>query len=417
MPISMICNNWKNTHTKVAFHLEIITFIFSTITLLIAMVDNNLSMKLFNISSILALLTLIIRGKPANTDWKTMIIPASILFIGVVDIIWYELFKVENSFFRGTYHSYINTAKIFIFGAFMVYLAATSRIKFEKDIILYCFYSISFLIFGLALFQKYSAGMDRVDFGIGTSTGAAYSIMLLGLISAVSILYTQKNHPLLFIVNAVLILAALIMTQTRSTVLIFPIICCIAIATHYNKKPKKLFLSVCAFLVLLIMLGLIFSKPIAHRYEAAVKDIDLYQQDNSHSSLGARLAMYEVGITIFQNEPLKWRSAEERAKKTEAMITHNKSLSSTLPFLNIHLHNELIESASLKGLVGAISTLSFYVALLFSVYYYRSLGLFIFALAIIGLGLSDVIIWSRSIPIIIICGIMVMLLFNSKRER
>jgi O-antigen ligase len=413
----MNAQTWKGRSEKAAFIMEYGTFIFSAVTLLVAMVNNNLSMKLFNICGILALLTLIIKGRSSNLTWKSFALPASILFIGIIDLIWYKLFKVNNSPFQATYHNYINTVRVFIFGFFMVLLAATTKIKYKSSALLYLLYSVSFIILGYALFQKFSIGLDRIDFGIGTSTGAAYSIMLVGLISAVAILYTPKSHPLLFVLNTVMVFAALVMTQTRSSILIFPVICCITIVTYYLKNPKKLFLGVCGFMALLIVLGLVFSQSIAKRYDAAVNDINLYQQGKGNTSLGARFAMYEAGLMIFKDAPLSWRSADERSYEVSELIKQDKTLSPVRLFTNIHLHNEIIESASLKGIVGILSIIAFYAALMFSVYYYRSLGLFAFSLAIIGTGLSDVILWARSIPIIIVCGLTLLLLFNKQRSK
>lgn len=413
----MNAQTWKGRTEKAAFIMEYGTFIFSAVTLLVAMVNNNLSMKLFNICGILALLTLIIKERSSNLTWKSFALPASILFIGIIDLIWYKLFKVNNSPFQATYHNYINTVRVFIFGFFMVLLAATTKIKYKSSALLYLLYSVSFIILGYALFQKFSIGLDRIDFGIGTSTGAAYSIMLVGLISAVAILYTPKSHPLLFVLNTVMVFAALVMTQTRSSILIFPVICCITIVTYYLKNPKKLFLGVCGFMALLIVLGLVFSQSIAKRYDAAVNDINLYQQGKGNTSLGARFAMYEAGLMIFKDAPLNWRSADERSYEVSELIKQDKTLSPVRLFTNIHLHNEIIESASLKGIVGILSIIAFYAALMFSVYYYRSLGLFAFSLAIIGTGLSDVILWARSIPIIIVCGLTLLLLFNKQRSK
>lgn len=416
MPVSMNAQTWKGRSEKVAFIMEYGTFIISAATLVVAMINNNLSMKLFNICGILAILTLIIKGRSSNINWKIFALPASILFIGIIDLIWYKLFKVSNSPFQATYHNYINTVRVFIFGFFIVLLAATTKIKYKSSVLLYLLYSVSFIILGYALFQKFSIGMDRIDFGIGTSTGAAYSIMLVGLISAVSILYIPKSHPLLFVLNTVMVFAALVMTQTRSSILIFPIICCITIVTYYLGNPKKLFLGVCGFMALLIVLGLVFSQSIAKRYDAAVNDINLYQQGKGNTSLGARFAMYEAGLMIFKDAPLSWRSADERSYEVSELIKQDKTLSPVRLFTNIHLHNEIIESASLKGMVGILSIIAFYAALMFSVYYYRSLGLFAFSLAIIGTGLSDVILWARSIPIIIVCGLTLLLLFNKQRS-
>lgn len=412
----MSAQTWKGRSEKAASVMEYGTFILSAATLLVAMVNNNLSMKLFNICGILAVLTLIIKGRSSNINWKVFALPASILFIGIIDLIWYKLFKVNNSPFQATYHNYINTVRVFIFGFFMVLLAATTKFKYKNSVLLYLLYSVSFIILGYALFQKFSIGMERINFGIGTSTGAAYSIMLVGLISAVSILHTPKSHPLLFVLNTVMIFAALMMTQTRSSILIFPVICCLTITTYYLKNPKKLFLGICGFLALIMVLGLVFSQSIATRYDAAVKDINLYQQGKGATSLGARFAMYESGITLFKEAPLKWRSAEERSQEIASLSEKNKTLGAAMKYINVHLHNEIIENASLKGIVGVISVLCFYAALMFSAYYYRTLGLFAFALAIIGTGLSDVLIWARSVPIIIICGLTLLLLFNKIRS-
>jgi len=416
MPVSMSAQTWKGRSEKAASVMEYGTFILSAATLLVAMVNNNLSMKLFNICGILAVLTLIIKGRSSYINWKVFALPASILFIGIIDLIWYKLFKVNNSPFQATYHNYINTVRVFIFGFFMVLLAATTKFKYKSSVLLYLLYCVSFIILGYALFQKFSIGMERIDFGIGTSTGAAYSIMLVGLISAVSILHTPKSHPLLFVLNTVMIFAALMMTQTRSSILIFPVICCLTITTYYLKNPKKLFLGICGFLALMMVLGLVFSQSIATRYDAAVKDINLYQQGKGATSLGARFAMYESGITLFKEAPLKWRSAEERSQEIASLSVKNKTLGAAMKYINVHLHNEIIENASLKGIVGVISVLCFYAALMFSAYYYRTLGLFAFALAIIGTGLSDVLIWARSVPIIIICGLTLLLLFNKIRS-
>lgn len=408
---------WKGYTQKTASVLEIITFTLCAVTLLTALINNNLSMKLFNITGVLAILTLIARGKAATLTGKACILPAAILLIGIVDVIWYSMFKMDNSPFRATYHSYLNTAKIFLFGTFIVLLASTSKFKVKKNALLYLFYAVSFIIFGYAAWLKFNAGMARIDFGIGTATGAAYSIMLIGIVSAISILYVEKSHPLLFLLNTAAIFTALIFTQTRSAVLLFPVICAITLVLYLSKAPKKLFLSVITFLTLLVVLSFIFSKPISQRYESAMHDIEKYQTKNdSQSSLGARLAMYQVGFDIFEDAPLAWRSAEERAQSAKGLVAWDKSLMGVMPFLNVHLHNEFIEAGSLKGLAGVLSTLLFYAGLFYAVYYYRSLGLFAFTLAIIGLGLSDVLIWSRSIPIIIICGTTVLLFFQSQRE-
>lgn len=402
-------NTWKPYAKKVSTILEVVTYLLCFATLIIALFNNNLSMKVYNITAITGLLALISRGKPHYYPARYWLLPLSILIIGLLDVIWYSTFKVDNSPFRATYHSYLNTAKIFIFGAFLTLLALTSQLKMKRAWLLYILYSVSFLIAGYAWYIKSTTGMERIDFGIGTATGAAYSMMFVGIVSGVSIMYTQRNHPFLFLLNAIAIFYALSLTQTRSSLLLFPVIVALALVTRYLKAPRKLFFSVVGFFVALIVLVAVFSKPIYHRYHEGVADLNQYSQGNSISSLGARLAMYETGFDIFKEAPFAARSADTRAQRMTELANEHPYLRGALEFSNVHLHNEFVEAASLKGMAGVLSTLFFYIALFFTVFHHRSLGMFALTLAIVGTGLSDVILWSRSIPIILITAIVLML--------
>lgn len=415
MPVLSHVNSWKPYTRKVSCILEVTAYLLCFVTLIVALFNNNLSMKLYNITAITGILALVLRGKPNRFSVQNWLLPLSILIIGVIDVLWYSAFKVDNSPFRATYHSYLNTGKIFIFGACLTLLVLTSKIRFKKELPLYLLYSLSFIIAGYACYLKATTGTPRLDFGIGTATGAAYSIMFVGIVSSISILYSQRNHPLLFLVNVLAVFYVLVLTQTRSTLLIFPVICALALVAGYLKSPKKMFFSVIGFLIALVVLVAVFSKPIYNRYHEGVSDLTRYSNGNSNNSLGARLAMYEIGFDIFKEAPLAARSADARGQRMNELATQHNYLKSTLKFANIHLHNEFIEAASLKGIAGVLSTLLFYAALFFTVYYHRSLGLFAMTLAIIGTGLSDVILWSRSIPIILITAIVLMLFIKKNR--
>lgn len=415
MPALRYFDSWKLYSKNISYWLEISTYLLCFVTLIIALFDNDLSMKLYTAAAILGVMALISRGKPENFLLQNLLLPLAILAIGIIDIIWYSTFKTDNSLFRSTYHSYLNTAKIFILATVLTYLALSSKIRFKKELPLYILYSVSFIIAGYAHYIKHSSSMARLDFGIGTATGAAYSIMFVGIVSGISILYTQRKHPVLFLLNAAAIVYALGLTQTRSSLLIFPVICTLALVAGYIKSPKKLFYSVIGFLGLLAILISFLSKPMTERYYQGVRDLNSYNAGNSNNSLGARLAMYEVGLDIFLEAPLSARSAEQRVESIKELATQQTYLKGALRYANVHLHNEFIEAASLKGIAGILSTLFFYAALFFTVYHHRSLGLFAITLAIIGTGLSDVILWSRSIPIVLITAIVLMIFVKKNR--
>ncbi|HCQ2689113.1 TPA: O-antigen ligase, partial [Escherichia coli] len=255
------------------------------------------------------------------------------------------------------------------------------------------------LIAGYAMYINSIHENDRISFGVGTATGAAYSTMLIGIVSGVAILYTKKNHPFLFLLNSCAVLYVLALTQTRATLLLFPIICVAALIAYYNKSPKKFTSSIVLLIAILASIVIIFNKPIQNRYNEALNDLNSYTNANSVTSLGARLAMYEIGLNIFIKSPFSFRSAESRAENMNLLVAEHNRLRGALEFSNVHLHNEIIEAGSLKGLMGIISILFLYFSLFYTAYKRRALGLLILTLGIVGIGLSDVIIWARSIPI------------------
>lgn len=401
---------------KSSMILEIITYILCFFSMIIAFVDNTFSIKIYNITAIVCLLSLILRGRQENYNIKNLILPLSIFLIGLLDLIWYSAFKVDNSPFRATYHSYLNTAKIFIFGSFIVFLTLTSQLKSKKESVLYTLYSLSFLIAGYAMYINSIHENNRISFGVGTATGAAYSTMLIGIVSGVAILYTKKNHPFLFLLNSCAVLYVLALTQTRATLLLFPIICVAALIAYYNKSPKKFTSSIVLLIAILASIVIIFNKPIQNRYNEALNDLNSYTNANSVTSLGARLAMYEIGLNIFIKSPFSFRSAESRAESMNLLVAEHNRLRGALEFSNVHLHNEIIEAGSLKGLMGIFSTLFLYFSLFYIAYKKRALGLLILTLGIVGIGLSDVIIWARSIPIIIISAIVLLLVINNRNN-
>ncbi|MED9013566.1 O-antigen ligase [Escherichia marmotae] len=416
MPTFIKLQSWKPYALKSSTILEIMTYILSFFSLIIAFVDNTFSIKIYNITAVVCLLSLILRGRQGNYNIKKLILPLSIFFIGLLDLIWYSLFKVDNSPFRATYHNYLNTAKIFLFGSFIVFLALTSKLKQKKEIALYVMYSLSFIIAAYAFYINSIYEHDRISFGIGTATGAAYSTMLIGIVSGVAILYTKKNHPFLFLLNSCAVLYVLALTQTRATLLLFPVICTVALIAYYNKSPKKFSTAIILLITILASVVIILNKPIQYRYNEALNDLNSYTNANSVTSLGARLAMYEIGLDIFKESPFSFRSAESRAESMNLLVAEHSRLRGALDFSNVHLHNEIIEAASLKGMMGIFSTIFFYFSLFYTAYKKRALGLLILTLGIMGVGLSDVIIWARSIPIIVISAIVLLLVINNRNN-
>lgn len=382
------------------------------VTLLTAVFFNNFSMKIYIIAVGLSIIGLIINIKHRRYDFVRLGLPSSMLMLGIIDIIWYKVFKTNGSLFSGTYHNYINMGKIFIFSFFPILIVTTSKNDLKLKYLPYLLYSSTFILFIVAIYLKLTTNIVRLDFGIGTATGAAYSIVIVGIISSSAILYAPINNTMLYVINCIVVYLMIIMTETRAAIIVFPLIMILILASRKNITYKEILKSIGIVAALLLITMTIFKNNISDRYKNALDDITQYQQNNSINSLGARLAMYEAGYKIFIASPIKWRSAETRSEEITKLAQENKIYLGTIPFLNIHLHNDLIESASLKGVSGIITTLLFYIFALSFAWNNKSIILASITISIALIGCSDVLLISKSLPIIIVTTLILAIYIN-----
>lgn len=89
------------------------------------------------------------------------------------------------------------------------------------------------------------------------------------------------------------------------------------------------------------------------------------------------------------------QSAEQRGAEIRAIVAHEPHLSGVMPYINVHLHNELLETYSLKGVWGLLFLLALYVGLFVSsLKPYRNALLLGVTFSLFVYGLSDVILFS-----------------------
>lgn len=187
---------------------------------------------------------------------------------------------------------------------------------------------------------------------------------------------------------------------------------------EYRKQKSFMLKIVAAMLFLLLSCGFIFGKEIKGRINAVNYDVSLYvNSNNSLSSVGARLSMIKAGIESAP-DGLSWQSLEERGKKIIALSESDNLYKGATLFLNVHMHNEVIEALSTRGILGIIFLAFFYFTLIYYSIRTKKYLLLVFPLSIILFGLSDVITHAKPIPASwIIALFLSILLLSDKREK
>lgn len=356
----------------------------------------------------------------------TLFFAVALFILGAIDLLWYASYKTEYVIYKNAYRGYLEAGKMFVFGAFaFIYMSKSSRkVNFKFHIIASVL--MQAIIYIVSLYQYYWLGARRIplsamDGGIdqmGAATIAAYMITFCSLYSSIVFINLSTKYKwFIFYVNFLLSFSVIIMTGTRAAIFTYPFIVAIILFAQYYRN--KLFLAKCigGIFISLMICGLVFQQYVNHRITQLQRDIVSYQtSDNSVSSVGARFSMVMAG---FKSAPegLEWQSLEQRASKIIALSKENTIYQGATEFLNVHMHNDVIEALSTKGVVGVVTLVLFYVALIIYCLSEGRYALLVFPASIILFGISDVITHDKPIPASwIICLLLSSLLLKNKRQ-
>jgi len=343
------------------------------------------------------------------------LLAAPIMFfaVGMGSIFWLQSYKQPGDYIN-IYRAYMASGKLLLATAFILMFALNERHKLGRPL------GWLVLIFGLlvnsyALYQGLYQHLERVELNYDRATIAAYVMTAIDLLMLQAILVLiPRYRPLCFVLAFMLSFAAIILTGTRVTMMAYPLLGLLLFLCYsgLNTRHKKRWLLA---IVLFTGLSVVLFKPmIETRIDAFRTDITHLAQTDRENSIGARLSMYRVGLQA-GNHGLLGQSAEHRAERALSMIEQDASLSGAKPYLTVHMHDELIETYSIKGLWGVMFLLGLYVALLFTATKLQpNMLLLAISAAMIVYGISDVIFFSSEGTTIFGLAIILSVLINPR---
>lgn len=248
------------------------------------------------------------------------------------------------------------------------------------------------LAFGVSSFlgihTYLSEDSTRANIG-GISTTAAYLETIQGLlciyaINAIAVRYKRRLMTLVSVITFIII----VMTGTRSATLLFPVI--LLIMTFRSMVFKDVIKLVPAFIVLLAI-PLIASHQIRDRFVEAYNDLS-HENTNNSTSIGSRFSMWESGLSTSSHHLTGQSAASRLHDITQYIDVNEKGNAEALRNVPYHVHNELIEIASLQGIAPAGLMLAFYVltVLAFRKQGRVDLAAFTFTVPLAVFGVGDV---------------------------
>ena len=392
-------------------------------TLAMVLVNPDEALKVFIFSTALSLPLIGKNIKHVCSNKQNLVLPVMLLLFGLLQIIWVEIFKQPGSAFTGAYRSYQNGGKVMIFAA-LVMTALASREPCANKTRITSIWTILTAI-GLYLFAGYEvAGAPdimtyRVALGFEHQTGTAYALTLIALLASQAIINLRLKHTVaLYLLHFLISLAVIITTQTRAAILVYPILSVGLFLMYYRHNRTMLLRALLGFVILVGVAAIPLKPIIESRYQNFLVDLHSYNQDNSNTSIGARLAMQRAGIESGKGH--YWgQSLEQRGAEIQRLAVQDTSLQGALEFINVHLHNEVIDTFSLKGIPGVVVLLLLYIAMFLTAYWQRSPLLFVISGAIAIYGLSDLLLYAKgeALSSVLALCVAAVLSSNPTRER
>ncbi|NCI18083.1 O-antigen ligase family protein [Cronobacter muytjensii] len=389
---------------KVHFSLMQLLFGLCAIAFGCVIISPNFSAKIFNLAGALAFITFFLNIKKFRRN-DAFWLCAVLLMIGICDLVWYRLFKVNNSPAINSYRAYLEAGKICVSGAFCTYLFVNFRklsighnnihtllaILLQLMMVVYVGYQAIFL----------ESGRVALSLAGGTdATGAAYTIAFISFYIIIVLQHiTHKWKDMLILGHFFLTFLMLVATGTRAAIIAYPLIFFVLLIIKIYKENHIPWKGLLVFLCVLATGVFMMRGDISKRYNDFNRDIVAYDKNDSSTSVGARFAMFQAGMEAAKDNYL-WQSTDERNRKIVAAVKKDPGLRGALRHMKGHLHNEVVETLSVKGPSGLLLYFAFIVALF--CYAYRKLNSIIlcaFLASIIMFGISGVMFYSKTTPI------------------
>jgi O-antigen ligase len=359
--------------------------------------------KLLNIAGFISFFLVIYNIKSLHrneTFWLCMIL----LVTGICDLIWYRLFKVNDSVAINSYRAYLEVGKICIYGALLIlvfsmnekFTIGNNKIHYAVIIVLQA------TMIAYTWYQYVHLGRQRVEFSLegGTSaTGAAYTVVFLSCYIMMVLQHSRMRFKdLLILAHFFVTFIIVVTTETRAAIMVYPIIFAGLLCIRCYKQRHIPWKGIAVLLMAFLAGAFMMKDTLIQRYNDLHHDVSAYEKDNSITSVGARLAMWESGLIASKHNYL-WQSTDQRNALITQAVNKDPSLSGALLFMRGHLHNEIVEAVSTKGPSGVLLYLGFVVALAwYSLRQIKSFSLFGFLTALVMFGFSGVMFYSKTTP-------------------
>ncbi len=406
--------SFKDTDFRAVFYL--LALACTLLTIMVTFIDVKGAKVLFYWSFYFSLAGILFNLK--EYDKSRLWFIGLLAVLGLSKVIWFY-WEYLGSADYSEFNDYFNAGKRLLLACFIGYWLFSQMKNYPKRSLWLIRTGLLVAFFAATLFglYQYFSDIHRVAFSLDRATISAYGYAMLSTM-VLFMLATEKHTPenILFCL-AIFCLSYFILVQTgtRNMMAAYPLIILLVGVLQFRHFGLKSLFSV--MIALVILVGVSYKPMIEPKLDSTLQEYNTYIQSdgNQFGSLTTRLAMWRVGSVCFMAHPLGMKT-EDRTACFENYVKTRHTDTISLMYEKVHLHNELLDSATLQGIQGALVMLLFYVVLI--AYALRSRNALMLAVmfGVVISGLSDVVFISRELTICVALMLIVSEMFNALRR-
>lgn len=373
--------------------LPVCCFLLVCASVIFTLVDSSLSRNCFFIAGYIALAVICLNIRHFRHTLTS--VSLMLLLLALVKVVWFLVFYGDAAI-ANMYNAHMQAGKrLFFVVLIMVCLTKYRHFLPEKTGLLNAVFWLAFLLTSMIGVIQVARGMDRIEFHNTRATDASYMYSCISLTLAFLLLSRESLWGYVLAFAVFLSSYWLVLhTGTRSAMVLHPLIFLICLL--FNSRSRYKLRIVLAALLAMVCLMFAFKGEVTERVHSTSSDLSVYLKShgNDATSLGTRLAMWQVGLAVFKQHP--WgMSLEQRFAYMSDYVNQHGTDKSALDYAMVHLHDESIETASQQGIIGLAVLWGLYLVILCQSIRQKSTLLLLTLLCLVGYGLTDVLLISR----------------------
>ncbi|QHM75847.1 O-antigen ligase [Mixta theicola] len=373
--------------------LSLLVICLMIISAATALPDKILGRNLFYLVIALVVFIVATNLKRNNLQKENNVLAVAFLCVGFSQLFWVYRFPGAVDSIYMADMNYPRTAVYLLLAAllilFLPWLSSGLQLT-KKTRFWVTFLAFSGFVYmcarGLSYSFTHPGERLRID---SAATLSAYLCTLQSLFTLYVIrVMGCKYKALLSILLSCLTMLVILLTQTRSALILFPLLLLLFVLIN-RFWSLKLTAGGCLILGGILFLVVSTSFPgVIDRMHKSYYEITEYSTHNS-TSFGSRISMWKAGLYVTTLHP-EGQSADTRYHEIDAyMKDYEQGNPEGIRNAVYHLHNDIIESLSLQGLLGGASLLFLFLSLVYFFYkkdvLYLALPLFIAPIVLFGM--------------------------------